>query len=230
MRNPVHLLALALALALTAAASDARAAEDYSPAERAIFMTNQLAGLSPPMTLRYSYKRSGSMEEAFDDQVAVPLRAKSNGACCIASAEFLSGPRRLSLPEVESGDGNPAILYFLERDIREMSRLTKGQAAYFRKRIRMAVYQGAQIDELSLPYRGKPVATRRITIAPYMDDPLRVRFEMLANKRYTFILSDAVPGGVYSMRSQIDAAPASAAPLIVEEMVLEGAAAEPKKP
>ena len=221
--------ALALALAL-AGTVQAQAPQDFSPAERALFMTNQLANLRPPTALRYAYNKAGSMEEAFDDQVTLQLRAQANGNCCVASAEFLGGARRLSLPEVEAGEGNPVILYFLERDIREMARLTKGQMNYFRKRIRLAVFNGARIDELKLPYRGKDVAARQITINPYADDPLRARFEKLANKQYVFTLSDAVPGGVYSIRTRIDAPAGASGPLIIEEMVLDGAAASPRTP
>ena len=216
------------ALAASMLAGAASAAEDYSPAERALFMTNHLATTKPPATLRYSFSRSGSMEEGFDDKVAVKLKARADGKCCMAEAEFLTGARRLSLPEVDEAQANPAVLYFLGRDIREMNRLTKGQQNYFRKRIRMAVYQGAQIQEVSVSFRGKPVAAREISIAPYIDDPLRVRFEKLANKRYVFTLSDAVPGGVYAIRTRIDGATADAAPLIVEEMVLDGGVATPR--
>ena len=137
----------------------------------------------------------------------------------------MSGSRRLALPEVESAQGNPVILYFLERDIREMQRLTKGQPNYFRKRIRMAVYQGATMTEASVSYRGRSVAARQITVAPYVDDPLRTRFEKLAGKRYVFTLSDQVPGGVVSIRSQVDGT--GAPPLLVEEMTLEGVARQP---
>lgn len=206
------------------------AAEDFSPAERAIFMTNQLAKLLPPTTLRYSYAKSGSLEAGFEDKVTIQLRAQANGSCCTTTAEFLGGPRRLSLPEVEAGEGNPVILYFLERDIREMSRLTKGQAAYFRKRIRMAVYQGAQISDMVLPFKGQAVAAKQITIEPYVADPLRVRFEKLANKQYTFTLSEAVPGGVYALRTHIAAAESGATPLLVEEMLLDGAVSPAPKP
>jgi hypothetical protein len=137
------------------------------------------------------------------------------------AAEFLSGPRRLALPEIESAQGNPAILYFLERDIREMERLTKGKANYFRKRIRMAVAEAASIAELSLPYRGAQVKVQQITLAPYLDDPLRARFENLAGKRYVFTLSDAVPGGLLSLRTQVDGAAANAPPLLSEELRLD---------
>jgi hypothetical protein len=215
----------AAALFAVSLAAPALAAEDFSPAERALFMTNHLAGSKPPTTLRYSFSKSGSLEEGFEDKVAVKLKAARGGKCCMAEAEFLSGPRRLSLPEVDQAQGNPAVLYFLERDIREMNRLTKGQQNYFRKRIRMAVYQGAQLQEVNVSYRGKDVPAREIRIAPYADDPLRTRFEKLANKTYVFTLSDAVPGGLYAIRTRIAGDTADAAPLIAEEMVVEGGTA-----
>ena len=225
LRTVSLLLAAALLPALSASA-----AEDYSPAERALFMTNQFATLKPPLTLQYSYTKGGSLEEGFSDRVAIALRAQSNGKCCTANTDFLSGARRLSLPEVEAADGNPVILYFLERDIREMSRLTKGKSNYFRKRIRMAIYEGAQIGELSLPYKGKTVAARQIAVSPYLDDPLRMRFEKLATKQYLFTLSDSVPGGVYSIRTLVAAQPGAATPLLDEEMVLDGASPAPRNP
>jgi len=201
------------------------AADDLSPAEKALFVTNHLATLKPPTTLHYSFRKSGSLEAGFEDKVSISLRAQPDGSCCTAATEFLDGPRRLTLPEVESAQGNPVILFFLERDIREMQRLTKGQANYFRKRIRMAVYQGATMSEASVSYLGRNVAARQITVAPYVDDPLRARFEALAEKRYVFTLSDQVPGGVVGIRSQVDGA--NAGPLLVEEMTLEGATRQP---
>ena len=224
-RHLTNALALAASIWLVMPAG---AADDFSPAERALFMTHQLASLKPPATLNYRFNKSGSLEAGFEDKVAIKLRAQPGGACCASSAEFLSGPRRLPLPDVEAAEGNPAILYFLERDIREMSRLTKGQPNYFRKRIRMAVYQGAQMVDVMLPYQGKQVAGRQITIAPYVDDPLKARFEKLAGKQYVFTLSEAVPGGVYAIRARIDGGSAGAPPVLLEEMVLDGAPGEPR--
>ena len=153
----------------------AQAANDFSAAEQAIFMDRPLAKLRPPLTLHYAYHKTGTLEEAFDDTVDVMLSAQADGSCCAAQAQFFGGARAVRQPDVESAQGNPAILYFLERDIREMERLTQGKANYFRKRIRMAVYQGASIRKLTLRYRGAPVAVREISIAPYLDDPNRPR-------------------------------------------------------
>jgi hypothetical protein len=211
---------LALTMVPTIAAAETN---DISQAERAIFMDHQLANVKPPATLHYGFRKSGSLEEAFEDQVHVKLAAQPDGSCCAATVQFFTGARQMSQPEVPGAQANPAILYFLERDIREMERLTKGKANYFRKRIRMAVFNGATIRDISLPYRGKSVAVREISIAPYADDPNRARFDTLANKRYVFLLASAVPGGLYGIRSRIDAATADAPPLIAEEMLLDGA-------
>jgi hypothetical protein len=185
-------------------------------------MTDHLAALHPPVTLQYTFRKSGSLEAGFEDRVTVTLRAKPGAKCCTASTEFLSGQRRVQLPEIESAQGNPVILYFLERDIREMQRLTQGKSNYFRKRIRMAVYQGATIRDLAVIYQGRSVAAREFVIAPYLDDPLRARFEKLAVKNYVFTLSGEVPGGVISIQTQV--AGAANAPLLREEMTLDGVA------
>ena len=222
IRNPIRIGAgAALTLALLSPAP-APAATDFSAAEQALFIDNHMASMRPPATLRYVFRKTGSLEQAFDDKVDVLLTAQSDGSCCAASAKFFTGARQLGQPEVEGVQGNPAIFYFLERDIREMERLTKGKANYFRKRIRMAVYQGAVIRDITLPYGGQNVAVREITISPYLDDPNRSRYEKLANKTYVFLMAKAVPGGLYGIRARIDAGVAGQPPLMAEEMLLQG--------
>ena len=208
--------------------------QDFSQAERLLFMTPHLKGLRPPSTLRYALHKSGSLEAGFDDTVAVALTAGPNGACCNSSAEFMTGARRLPLPDVDGADGNPVVMYFLEHDIREMQRLTKGSQNHFRKRIRMAIYAGAQVSAVKLPFKGRQIAGTLVAFSPYLDDPNRARFEKLARKEYRFYLSESVPGGVYAIRTQIaDASPGATAatpPLITEELLADGAQSQVNKP
>ena len=224
-RLAVALCAAAIALPGAAARAE-EPAKDFSAAERALFMTDQFAKLRPPTTLRYRFQRSGTLEPGFDDKVSIALKAQAaTGRCCDATGEFLSGERRVELPPVEGAAGNPVTLFFLERDVREMERLTKGKSNYFRKRIRMAIFQGAQQRAVTLRYRGKAVAGQEFTITPYVDDPNRPRFEQFANKRYVFTLSEAVPGGVYGIRALVvdPAKGADAPPLLAEELLIDGA-------
>ena len=228
LKHPLAALAFSLFALMAQPASAQQDKKDFSPAERLLFMTNQLTQLRPPTTLRYSFRKSGSMEEGFEDNVSIILSKQADGSCCASVGEFLSGSRKLNLPEVPAAEGNPVILYFLERDVREMQRLTKGSQYYFRKRIRMAVYEGAKVREVSFAYCGKAVKGTEVEISPYLEDPNRSRYEKLAVKQYVFMLSDAVPGGVYGIRSQIGDA-AQPAALIVEELYAEGAEPAPRK-
>lgn len=202
--------------------------QDFSAAERLLFMNRQLADLRPPATLRYSLRKAGSMEEGFEDRVNVVLSAQRDGSCCAARGEFMTGTRRLLLPDIEAAEGNPVVMYFLEHDVREMQRLTKGNQNHFRKRIRMAVYNAATVSEVRLNFRGREIAGKMVSFAPYLDDPNRPRYENLARKEYRFLLADDVPGGVFGIQTRVAAeaaAGATAAPLLTEELWLEGAQA-----
>lgn len=216
-------LSLSTLLAWTPPASSQEGKQDYSRAERLIFMSNQLAQIKPPATLRYNFRKSGALEEPFQDNVTITLTKDANGPCCRAQGSFLSGARRLELPEIENVEANPVILYFLEHDVRDMKRLTKGSPAYYRKRIRMAIYNAAAVTDVSLPYRGRSVNAQRVEITPYADDPARSRFEKFARKSYQFYLAEAVPGGVYGIRTVMRSEAADAAPMIVEELFIDGA-------
>lgn len=217
-------LRLVLWVAVSACAgTPVLAANDFSTAEQALFLDNQLGRVKPPQTLHYAYTRRGSLEPSFDDRVDVAFTAQSDGTCCSASTQFLDRARGAPQPSIDGLRGNPVILYFLERDIHEMQRLTKGQPNYFRNRIRMAIYQNAVIRTVERPYAGRVVTVREITVVPYADDPLRARFERFSHKRYVFELSSEVPGGVYAIETRMaDSTAVDAPPLVIERLLLEG--------
>ncbi len=196
--------------------------QDFSAAEKLLLMSDQLRSIKPPLKLVYSFKHEGTLEAGFDDQVTLSLKAKpGQQGCCAAEAQFLSGERKVTLPQIDEATGNPVTLYFLEHDIREMKRLTKGSTTYFRKRIRMALYQDAVVAPVSFSYQGKSVEGQQIVLEPYRDDPNRMRFENLVRKQYVFTLSDAVPGTLAAIRTVIRPAQGDAA-VLREDLVLRG--------
>jgi hypothetical protein len=222
MKHLLLILSLWLCAAGPASAADEK---DFSPAEKLLFMSDQLGKLNLPSTLRYGFRKTGTLEEAFDDKVSVGLAKGADGKCCRVHGEFLTGARRLTLPDVDGASGNPVLMFFLEREVREMNRLTKGSQSHFRKRLRMAIYGGATLRDVTLKYRGKDVKGQEVLITPFLDDPNRPKYEQLATKEYRFWLSDAVPGGVFGIRGRVAGAAADAAPLLVEELLIEGATA-----
>ena len=71
-----------VAFALVLACASAVAADDYSRAERLVFMSDQLANVKPPATLGYSFRKSGALEDGFSDRVSIALAPLADGSCC----------------------------------------------------------------------------------------------------------------------------------------------------
>lgn len=207
-----RLLVGPLALLLPAGLALAADPSQFSQAEKLVFTDNHLANIKQPSSLRYRFVKSGSLEAGFEDTVHVDIdRART------VRGSFLTGARRVSLPEIPDAEANPVVLYFLEHDIRDMERLTKGKSAYFRKRIRMGMVDAAEVRDTTVSYGGKDVAAKEVSLRPYTADPMRKRYDKYADKRYTFVLSSAVPGGVYELRTTM--AGAAGAPALIEEVL-----------
>ena len=179
----------------------AAGAQPVSPAEALLFETDHLAPMAASATLVYQFRKRSNVEPAFTDSVELDV-VRSKGKVH-AALRFLSGERRRALPEVDDARGNPVLLGFLEHDIAEMKRLTGGSVTYFRKRIRMALANNAQLTPQRITYGGKTVDGQSVRLQPYLDDPLHARFEHYVRKTYTFVLSDAVPGGVYQVSTSL---------------------------
>jgi hypothetical protein len=177
------------------------AAQPVSQAETLLFETDHLARLKPPATLVYAFRRDSNVEPGFSDQVRLDL-ATVNGKLS-ATLHFLSGEHKQDIPALEEAHGNPVLLGFLEHDIADMKRLTGGSTSYFRKRIRMALAEGAQVTLQPIAYGGKTMQAHAVRIQPYLNDPMHARFEKYLHKTYTFVVSDQVPGGLYQLRTSM---------------------------
>jgi hypothetical protein len=217
---PYRACALARSALLVAAlASAGPSAQDrISEAETLLFQTDHLKNVAPAATLSYEFRKTGSAETGFDDTVELRVRAAEGGKR--VSVAFFTNERKIVFPEVTRPEGNPVLLYFLERDIREMERLTGGKPGYFRKAIRLALAHSARGAQTQVSHGGKALAASEITIAPYLDDPLKDRIGRYAGKTYVFTLSAEVPGGIYSLRTTVPspAGGAKEAPLIEERL------------
>ncbi|MCF8191962.1 MAG: hypothetical protein K9J04_03765 [Burkholderiales bacterium] len=180
--------------------------EEITQAEQLVFLDEHLSNIKSSTTLNYAFVKQGNMEKGFTDSVEEALSIDAKGKT--VKARFLSGLNSKDFPPIEGALSNPVILHFLERDLDEMKRLTTGQPNYFRKRIRLALAEGPEIKPVKVSWNGKMVDARSVSVEPYMTDPnvhdpSRAAYKRYRGKRYTFILSDAVPGKVVEMRFTI---------------------------
>lgn len=199
--SPFRLRMPVAALLVCAFAFGSAGAQQISPAETLLFETDHLARLSAPAALVYAFEKASNTEPRYRDEVRLDVSG-DKGRKRVA-VHFLSGEHKHEVAPLDEAHGNPVLLGFLERDIAEMKRLTGGSTSYFRKRIRMALADAAQVTTQTITYQGKPLQAKTVRIQPYLNDPLHARFEKYVHKTYTFVLSDRVPGGVYQLRTSL---------------------------
>lgn len=224
------------ALVLVLCVGSADAGDQISEAETALFLADHFKSVKAPSVLRYEFTKRGSMEDGFSDTVEISVQQAKGGKTKTVTTRCLSGTKKIELPAIERAEGNPVVLCFLERDIREMERLTGGKSNYFRKRIRLALADSAEVKSVKIPLGNQQLDARQIRIAPYADDPMRERYRGYADKYYVFTLSESIPGGVYEIDAVIPAAAAKgkagddkAPPLIEEVLILKSGKTTEKK-
>jgi hypothetical protein len=203
---PLIVLSAVLASPLPTWVAPARGEEDarpLSPAQTALFESNHLDALKESVRLDYAFRQEHPEAAADeDDRVELDVRPRADGAKDVW-VDFLSGDRHVPFPPVIGFHGNPIVMFYLERDVGEMHRRTGGAAAYFRNRIREAFVDRAQVRPIELTYGGQTVAASEIILRPFVGDQRLAGATGLDRKLYRFVLSDAIPGTVYLIGSEI---------------------------
>lgn len=221
------LLALAL-LGCTAvvAAEDGADEVELSEAETRVWMTDQLRAVSRTMRLVYSFEKSGTLEPGFVDEVNFVIDKINPDGTKAASLEFFSGERRFPVPAVESTTVNPVIKVYMQGDVYEMNRLTDPEGGarerwrYFQRRIKFALAETAVVKPTTFEFDGRSWAGHEIRFQPYVNDPKRELFERFADKTYSLIVSDDLPGYVYRIETRVPGPEPAAEPLLREVLQL----------
>ncbi|HEX3498218.1 MAG TPA: hypothetical protein VHT04_02730, partial [Stellaceae bacterium] len=177
-----------------------------SPAQIALFESDHLGGIRQAERLEYRFAREAVASTADDvgsytDRVDIDVRPRADCGKDVWT-DFLSAERHVPFPPLMDFHGNPVVMFFLERDVGEMHRLTGGTASYFRNRIRQAFVDQAQVKAIELQRDGKAVPATEITLTPFAQDQHVAVFPGLAEKRYRFVLSDSVPGSIVEIQSE----------------------------
>jgi hypothetical protein len=191
-----------------------------TPAQIALFETNQLEAIHQPVELDYQFRHESAGTASFADKVKIEIKSvRADGRKDIA-VDFLSGERHVAFPGIADFSGNPLLMYFLEFDVQNMQRDTGGSALFFRNRIRDAFADGsAEMRPTKIGVNGSQVDATEIVIHPYakITRPEMTRF---TGKSYAFVLSNAVAGTIYQIRSELPKS--DQAPAITESLTFAG--------
>ena len=199
------------------------AAEGYSVAQTALFGTPHLQNVTRPLSLRYDFRRSGTQGEGFTDRVEATVTEVLPDGKKNLEFQFLTGVRERRFGPIEGFRGNSLIMLFLQRDVEEMSKATGGGQGYFHNRIRHAIREGAEVDEVPFESEARQLTATRVTIRPFENDPKRDRMAGGASKTYEFLLSPEFLGGLYRIRTVVSSSNEGGASLLVETLTYASA-------
>ncbi len=206
-------------------------AVEFSRAETLLWLTDQLKNIERPVEFTYEFERSGTFEPGFKDTVRFVVEDVKDDGMKTASLEFFTGERTFDVPSVESTNVNPVLKIYLQGDVYEMNRLTdtdgksKERWRYFQRRIKFALAESAVVKEIKVLFGGKEYAAKEVSFSPYTNDPKRALFEQFADKTYTVVVSDELPGYLYSIKTVVPGSRPDS-PALIEEVLQLAKASE----
>ena len=201
-------------------------AAEFSQAETLLWMTDQLRSIERPVEISYRFDRSGTIESGFTDTVRFIIDEVKDDGMKSASLKFFTGERTFDVAPVESTNVNPVLKIYLQGDVYEMNRLTdkdgksRERWRYFQRRIKFALAESATIADIVVPFDGKDYAAQKVSFSPYVNDPKRQLFEEFADKTYSIIVCDELPGYLYSIETIVPGDSSDALPRIKEVLQL----------
>jgi len=197
-----------------------------SDAETLLWMTDQLKNIKAPTVLRYHFKKQGSFEEGFEDNVEFQVKEIKPDGRKAGVVNWFSGERSHYVPPYDDINGNPVLGIYLQGDVLEMNRITEGYWRYFHRLIKQAFAESAEVKPVTISFNGKTVQGKQVRIAPYVKDPHlggNENFKKMENKEYLITVCDDIPGYLYEIHTVVpapDNAQDKSKPLIDESLVL----------
>ncbi|TCK31579.1 hypothetical protein EV667_1690 [Ancylobacter aquaticus] len=219
-----------LAAAASVATLFATAALAASPTASELFFEKPyLSKIEPGTTLTYAYKHvtaEAKLGDGFDETLELKVGAPADDPSKrIADVLIHRGGKEGEAGPFPTMNGNPIALILLERDVKELAQLSKGSPFYLRNRVREHLASGT-VTPARLTFEGREVEGWKLTMRPFTEDPNKDKLQELVGRRYEFLFSDAVPGGLYSIDVVTPKAD-GAANMIETSLTLTGASVAP---
>ncbi|MES9970418.1 MAG: hypothetical protein ABW092_10330 [Candidatus Thiodiazotropha sp.] len=172
-------------------------------AQKLIFFKDHLKGVPKGSQIDYNFKSTTKDADSFNDKIEIKVVDVIEEGKRDLEFNFLSGKNHIDFSPAKSYSGNPVIIHFLERDISQMAKNTDGNIGFFRNRIRDSFKKPVEVRDIKFQLNGKEISGTEVVVTPFVADPYADNFKLYVNKRYEFIFSEQVPGGIYRIHTKV---------------------------
>ncbi len=132
--------------------------------------------------------------EPFSDDIRVGVKDVDPSGKREVVVRLFTGERARD-PHTETDlTGNPLLVVFLDRSVSNFAIVGGGNRNYLKQQFREALRDKADVQPAKVEYGGKTVDGYRITVTPFATDKNAQRMLGYEGSKFTFVVSDAVPG------------------------------------
>lgn len=201
-----HLRRLAVAAIMAVSMASAAVADPVKrTAVNLLFESKHLELLGKGMEARYRLDRTVSdaklVGEPFSDDIRVGVKDVDAAGKRDVIVHLFTGERARD-PHTETElTGNPLLVVFLDRAVSNFAIVGGGNRNYLKQQFREALRDKADVQPAKLDVDGKSVDGFRITVTPFATDKNAQRMLGYEGSKFTFLVSDAVPGYFVDMHA-----------------------------
>lgn len=222
----------ALAALVAASAASAQYEDQYSKEQMLLFGTQHLDNVTSPGVLHYDFRQSGRIGGELEDQVRLTISRIDESGGKDLSTEFLSGDNNRRFSDIPGFRSNPLIMYFLQWDVEKMGAGGRVSHHYYRRLLRGALRVGARSKEVTVSHAGRQLKADLVFFEPLTGKKGDAKYKHNFSKRYEFVLTEAIPGYIYSISTLVPGEKADDDPLEHIQITfnrLEPAKAKPRE-
>ncbi|MGD9785250.1 MAG: hypothetical protein AB7E80_10570 [Hyphomicrobiaceae bacterium] len=218
-------LAVAAALVVMLSPMGSGPAAATATATSVLFDAKHLASLGKGDRLAYRFQRTVSnpqlLGEPYSDDITVDILAADADQTKQVAVQVFTGERARREQRIAGMTGNPLLVVFLDRAVLNMTQLAGGNRPYLKQKIKIALDHTAQIDKVSVTYKGKAVEGYRVRVSPFLGDAAALKMMGYDGARLEFVVSENIPGQFASMTSVFES-PMQGSPKLEERITLDG--------
>lgn len=212
------------ALAQTTAPAAASPAAAPADVGELLFDAKHFKNTAPDAKIRYTFRREAAdpakLMPSFSDEIDFKLEPGSTPDNRNVVVTLFKGENHRPAGPFDDVSFNPIAILTLEFDVGNLSKVLHANPRYLKNAVRKAMRENPTITPIKIKVAGKDVDATQILIKPFADDrDNRDRLGPFLNTSYTFVVSDAVPGSIYSIKIDTpDTSKPDAKPVLVEEL------------
>lgn len=220
------LAVVAIVGAALVSASGGRAEAAKPSAVDLLFERKHLSNVATGADLDYRFQRSVSSPELlgqpFSDDIHVEVKKAGADGLRDVVIKVFSGDRAREPQPVEGVSGNPILVVFLDRSVASYMAVAGGTVPYLKDKFRTALRERATVEPVKVLLGDKTVEAQRVTVVPYANDINASKMRGFEKSKFSFVVSDAVPGQFVEMLATYESTDA-AAPRLEEKTQMVGA-------